>query len=132
METGDKPQDSQLRRDQRQDSNPEVGTSYRPMVNPGAVEEGMLNKPQDGQRGRDPRQDFNPVVGPSLRPVVNPGDVDEGVLTQLWEAIHALTQSNAAVQSSMLEVIRRLSAPAEGDIGTTRTVGCSGLTHPVG
>ena len=56
--------------------------------------------------------------------MVNPGTVDEGVLTQLWEAIHALTQSNAAVQSSMLEVIRRLSAPAEGGIGTARTVGC--------
>ena len=112
METGKKPQDSQLGRDPREDSNPVVGTSYRPAVNPGAVEEGMLNKPQDSQLERDPRQDFNPVVGTSYRPVVNPGAVDEGVLTQLWEAIHALTQSNAAVQSSMLEVIRRLSAPA--------------------
>ena len=81
METGDKPQDSQLGRDLRQDSNPVVGTSYRPTVNPWVVEEGMLNKPQDGQRGRDPRQDFNPVVGPSLRPTVNPGAMDEGVST---------------------------------------------------
>ena len=81
------------------------------------------DKPQDGQLGRDPRQDFNPVVGPSLRPVVNPGAVDEGVLIQLKEAIHALTQSNVAVQSLMLEVIRRLSAPTEGGIGTARTVG---------
>ena len=32
----------------------------------------------------------------------------------------------------MLEVIRRLSAPAEGGIATARMVGCSGLTHPVG
>ena len=58
------------------------------------------DKPQDSKFGRDQRQDSNPEVGTSYRPTVNPGAVDEGVLTQLWEAIHALTQSNAAVQSS--------------------------------
>ena len=86
---------------------------------------------QDGRRD-DQGQGSNPGVGPSQRPGgTTPETVNEGMLSQILAAIQGLTQSNVAVQGTMLEVIQQLPVPA-AQVGNeaTSSASSSGSAQP--
>ena len=97
----------------------------------------MVNtRSQDCQRmnqgqGSDPSGEENPPPAVNPSQGANSGVANEEMLTQILVAIQGLTQSTAAAQNAMLEVVQRIPIPAvQGGNGATSSAGGSGSAPP--